>query len=73
MKDEWRAETVKRLFQYEIPRDDLAKEAQMTTAYLNMIIAGTRNPPNAEETLTSALDRLIKQKNQSAERGRPSA
>ena len=64
MKDEWKAEVVKQLYKHEIPRDELAKEANMTTSYLNMILAGTRNPTDAEGTVTSAMERIIKQKNQ---------
>lgn len=62
MKDEWRAEIVKRLFQYDIPREELAKETGMTTSYLNMILAGTRNPKNAESELTGAVSRLVARK-----------
>ena len=62
MREEWKAEVIKRLFKYEIPREELAKEAQMTTAYLNMILAGKRNPANAEETITAALSRITKHK-----------
>ena len=50
------------MYQFDISRESLAKEAGITTAYLNMILADTRNPADAEVNLTAALDRLVASK-----------
>lgn len=67
MKDEWRAEIVKRIYQHDIPRDELAKEAGITTSYLNMILAGTRNPEKAERELSDAVSRIVSRKQEQGE------
>jgi len=59
LKAEWKAEVVKKMYQYEIKTADLAEEANITAAYLNMILSDARNPEDGEEKITSALNRLL--------------
>ena len=62
MKAEWKAEVVKKMYQHEIKTVDLAAEANISAAYLNMILSDARNPEDGEEKITSALNRLIESK-----------
>lgn len=54
------------MYQFDISRECLAKEAGISTAYLNMIFADTRDPADAEANLTAALDRLVASKTENS-------
>ena len=60
MSQEWIATLVGRMHVCKVTKKRLADEAGMTPEYLSMILNGHRYPAGAEEKLTAALDRLIK-------------
>lgn len=45
-----------------ITYDDLAKELQVTKAYVSMILNGRKKPPNARERLEAAFAAVLEKK-----------
>lgn len=57
--DKWTGELIGKMHNHKVSLQELADELGMTKGYVSMILNCQRKPPNAEERLTSAVDRLI--------------
>lgn len=61
MNPQWTGDVIGKLHIYGFTSKDLAKEAGMHEKYLSALLNGRRTSRNAEDTIKSALDRLISQ------------
>lgn len=59
MPAQWTAELVGKMHLYGISAKQLAVEAGWHEKYLSAVMNGHRNPKEAEQKLTAALDQLI--------------
>ena len=60
MPAQWTADVISKMHLHGITAKQLSEEVGFTSAYISMVLHGHRTPAGAEETLTAALDRLIK-------------
>ena len=58
----WTGELVGEMHNAGISARDLAKELGLTPAYVSMILNGHREPPDVEEKMRAALERLKEKK-----------
>ena len=59
MLAQWIADLVGKMHKFRITNTQLAVELGVTREYISMILNGHREPSGAEETLTTAVDRII--------------
>ena len=59
MPAQWTGELVGKLHNHNLSCRDLAKELEVTPAYVSMVLHGKKNPSNAEQRFTEAVQALI--------------
>ncbi len=64
MPKEWTGNLVGLMHNHKITNRMLAKELNCTDRWVSMVLNGHRSPPNAEETFTRAVNRLIQKNSQ---------
>lgn len=65
MPAQWTADFVGKLHANRIKQNELASYMGLTPEYVCMVLAGKREPRNAEQNFRAALDELIHEKQQS--------
>lgn len=64
MLEKWTGDAVGKMHVYGIKNEHVAQKMGVNKNYIWMILHGKRNPPRARERIESALDELIKEKEQ---------
>ena len=64
MPEKWTGTVVGKMHVNKVTLEDVAKEMGTTKGYVSMILNGKRNPVNAKEKITAALNACIDRKNQ---------
>lgn len=62
MRAEWTGDLVGRMHNAEITQGELAEKIGWSRGYVNMVLAGTRNPADAERKLNEAFSAILKEK-----------
>ena len=60
--EKWTGKLIGNMHVEGITYDDLAKELEVTKAYVSMILNGRKRPPNARERLEAAFAAVLERK-----------
>lgn len=61
MPETWTSEIVAEIHLHRITQKKLAEALSWTPVYLNMVLNGKRSPKNAESSVRSAMEKIIKE------------
>ena len=59
---EWASEATARMYQYEIPKSELAVKIGWTREYLSMLFTGKKTSKKAKSVIMNAIDELIEER-----------
>ena len=62
MPEKWTGDIVKKMHLYGVTQDDIADELGVTKSYVCAILHSRRKPPDIENKVRSALERIIERK-----------
>lgn len=58
-KPKWTGSAVKRMWENDVSRSDIAEELGFSTVYVGKLFRGLKTPKNAEEMVNNAINTVI--------------
>ncbi len=66
LPEAWTGEVVGKMHNNKISNSEMAEELNLTPQYVSMVLNGAKNPSNAKERFTAAVDAIIKRRKEIA-------